>query len=416
MNLNGCYWMAQACGRVMQPGSSIINISSVLGLTTAGLPQAAYSASKAGLIGLTRDLAQQWTGRKGIRVNALAPGLLRLGDDRPVPRGLPREPGRPASPSAARATRASSPPPRCSWPRDAAGYITGQTLRGRRRDDDHLTASPSITIIGAGFGGLGTAIELQRAGYTDITILEKADDVGGVWRENTYPNAACDVPSSLYSWSFAPNPEWPHRYSRAGRDPRLHRAHRPRSRACSTSCAPGSRSPRRRTTSRPLLAPDHRRRRDDRHRRAGHRRRPALPARDPGPARARHLRGPGLPLRASGTTTSTCRASGSPCSAPARARSSSSPASSPTPRQVTVFQRSAPYVVPKPDREYTRTHNRLFRRFPPTQAFGRKLTWVLSEQLNRSLGRAEPRHAGDGGSAGGPSSARRFATRSCGRS
>jgi NAD(P)-dependent dehydrogenase (short-subunit alcohol dehydrogenase family) len=68
--------MAQACGRVMEPGSSIVNISSVLGLTTAGMPQAAYAASKAGLIGLTRDLAQQWTGRKGIRVNALAPGFF----------------------------------------------------------------------------------------------------------------------------------------------------------------------------------------------------------------------------------------------------------------------------------------------------------------------------------------------------
>ena len=76
VNLNGCYWMAQACGRVMEPGSSIVNISSVLGLTTGGLPQAAYSASKAALIGLTRDLAQQWTGRKGIRVNALAPGFF----------------------------------------------------------------------------------------------------------------------------------------------------------------------------------------------------------------------------------------------------------------------------------------------------------------------------------------------------
>jgi NAD(P)-dependent dehydrogenase (short-subunit alcohol dehydrogenase family) len=76
VNLNGCYWMAQECARVMRPGACIVNIASVLGLTTAGLPQAAYSASKAGLIGLTRDLAQQWTGRKGIRVNALAPGFF----------------------------------------------------------------------------------------------------------------------------------------------------------------------------------------------------------------------------------------------------------------------------------------------------------------------------------------------------
>jgi NAD(P)-dependent dehydrogenase (short-subunit alcohol dehydrogenase family) len=76
INLNGSYWMAQACGRVMEPGSSIVNIGSVLGSTTAGLPQAAYASSKAAIIGLTRDLAQQWTGRKGIRVNALAPGFF----------------------------------------------------------------------------------------------------------------------------------------------------------------------------------------------------------------------------------------------------------------------------------------------------------------------------------------------------
>ncbi|GGI07029.1 SDR family NAD(P)-dependent oxidoreductase [Egicoccus halophilus] len=76
INLHGSYWMAQACGRVMQPGASIINVGSVLGFTTAGLPQAAYASSKAAIIGLTRDLAAQWTGRKGIRVNAIAPGFF----------------------------------------------------------------------------------------------------------------------------------------------------------------------------------------------------------------------------------------------------------------------------------------------------------------------------------------------------
>ena len=77
INLNGSYFMAQACGRAMREhGGSIVNIGSVLGSTTAGLPQAAYASSKAAIIGLTRDLAQQWTGRKGIRVNALAPGFF----------------------------------------------------------------------------------------------------------------------------------------------------------------------------------------------------------------------------------------------------------------------------------------------------------------------------------------------------
>jgi NAD(P)-dependent dehydrogenase (short-subunit alcohol dehydrogenase family) len=76
VNLMGAFWMAQAVGRVMEAGSSIVNVSSVLALTTAGLPQAAYSASKSGLLGLTRDLAAQWSGRKGIRVNAVAPAFF----------------------------------------------------------------------------------------------------------------------------------------------------------------------------------------------------------------------------------------------------------------------------------------------------------------------------------------------------
>ncbi len=127
INLNGCYWMAQACGRVMEPGSSIINISSVLGLTTAGLPQAAYAASKAGLIGLTRDLAQQWTGRKGIRVNAIAPGFFESEMTEQYPEGYlesqrARIPvGRKGDPRELAATAVFLASP-------AAGYITGQTL------------------------------------------------------------------------------------------------------------------------------------------------------------------------------------------------------------------------------------------------------------------------------------------------
>ncbi|WP_104525932.1 SDR family NAD(P)-dependent oxidoreductase [Blastococcus atacamensis] len=127
VNLNGCYWMAQACGRVMKPGSSIVNISSVLGLTTAGLPQAAYAASKAGLIGLTRDLAQQWTGRKGIRVNALAPGFFasEMTDqypegylDQQMTRVLAGRAGDPRELAAALVFLVS----------DAGGYVTGTTI------------------------------------------------------------------------------------------------------------------------------------------------------------------------------------------------------------------------------------------------------------------------------------------------
>jgi NAD(P)-dependent dehydrogenase (short-subunit alcohol dehydrogenase family) len=76
VNLHGAYWVAQACARAMRPGSSIVNVASVLGLVKSALPQAAYASSKAGLIGLTRDLSAQWSGRRGIRVNALAPGFV----------------------------------------------------------------------------------------------------------------------------------------------------------------------------------------------------------------------------------------------------------------------------------------------------------------------------------------------------
>lgn len=69
-----------------------------------------------------------------------------------------------------------------------------------------------VAIVGAGFGGLGAAIRLKQAGIDDFVVLERAADVGGTWQVNTYPGAQCDIPSILYSFSFAPNPRWSRLY------------------------------------------------------------------------------------------------------------------------------------------------------------------------------------------------------------
>src|SRR4051794_29793371 len=70
-----------------------------------------------------------------------------------------------------------------------------------------------VAVAGAGFAGIGLAAKLLESGETDIAVLERGDDVGGTWRDNTYPGCACDVPSHLYSFSFAPNPDWSRTYS-----------------------------------------------------------------------------------------------------------------------------------------------------------------------------------------------------------
>lgn len=127
VNLMGSYWMAQACARAMAPGSAIINVASALALTTMGMPQAAYSASKAGILGLTRDLAQQWGRRQGIRVNAVAPGFFDTDMTAQLPDGyfnsIERRlllPGKGDPMNLATAVVFLASP--------AAAYITGQTI------------------------------------------------------------------------------------------------------------------------------------------------------------------------------------------------------------------------------------------------------------------------------------------------
>jgi cation diffusion facilitator CzcD-associated flavoprotein CzcO len=79
------------------------------------------------------------------------------------------------------------------------------TSDGRRR--------VRIAIVGAGFGGIGTAIRLKKRGYGDFLVFDRGDEVGGTWRDNSYPGCACDVPSQMYSLSFAANPDWTRSFS-----------------------------------------------------------------------------------------------------------------------------------------------------------------------------------------------------------
>ena len=69
-----------------------------------------------------------------------------------------------------------------------------------------------VAVLGAGFAGIGMAARLAGRGIRDFVVIERADDVGGVWRDNTYPGAACDIRSDVYSLSFAPNPDWSRSY------------------------------------------------------------------------------------------------------------------------------------------------------------------------------------------------------------
>src|SRR5947199_1277178 len=79
-----------------------------------------------------------------------------------------------------------------------------------------LPSHTRVAIVGAGFSGLCMAIRLRREGIEDFLVLERGDEVGGTWRDNTYPGCQCDIPSALYSYSFAPNPNWSRLYPLQG--------------------------------------------------------------------------------------------------------------------------------------------------------------------------------------------------------
>jgi cation diffusion facilitator CzcD-associated flavoprotein CzcO len=241
---------------------------------------------------------------------------------------------------------------------------------------------PRVVVIGAGFGGLGAAHALRAQGLTDVVILERADDVGGVWRDNTYPGAACDVPSPLYSWSWAVKADWSRRYGtqpeildylrkaaaddglldlvrtgvdvtaatfdEAGGRWRVEAADGSSYDADLVVAALGQ-------LSEPVV--------------------PALPGSFAGPAfhsaRWRHdVDLAGQRVAVVGTGASAVQLV---------------PGIVDRVGSMTVLQRSAPYVVPKPDQAYRDRHHRLFRRFPALVAAERRAWFWLTERLNAAL-------------------------------
>ena len=120
----------------------------------------------------------------------------------------------PESRVAAKKAASGKPPVKKAAAKKASAKKTAAKKAPRKAAAGKRAPKPvSVLIVGAGFAGLGMAIRLKKAGIKDFVILERGDRVGGTWRDNTYPGAACDIPSNLYSFSFAPNPNWSRSYS-----------------------------------------------------------------------------------------------------------------------------------------------------------------------------------------------------------
>lgn len=251
------------------------------------------------------------------------------------------------------------------------------------------TTRPRVLVIGAGFGGLAAAYELSRDGLAEVTVLEKAHDIGGVWRENTYPGAACDVPSNLYSYSFARKTDWGRRYAeqpdilgyihdtadRFGLRKLVRTGVEVTSAGFDESTATWTV-----TTSSgevfeaDVLVPA-----------VGQLSRPALPS----IPRLDTFAGPSFhsaqwrhDVDLAGKRVAVLGTGASAIQFVPRIRQ--------TAGHVTVFQRSAPYVVPKVDRAYTQKHHAAFAKVPGFAAAMRGAIWETTELLGLALTRVAP--------------------------
>jgi cation diffusion facilitator CzcD-associated flavoprotein CzcO/acetyl esterase/lipase len=267
------------------------------------------------------------------------------------------------------------------------GRALTDTFAGRPLAERGRT--PSILIVGAGFGGIGMGMTLKRAGIESFTILEKGEGVGGVWRDNTYPGATCDVPSHLYSFSFEPNPDWSARYSpqpeilgylercvaRYGLESHL----RLGTEVASARSDEGAGRWRVQTTSGEELEAD------VLVSACGQLSRPAIPAiegleRFRGPlfhsARWDHqVELTGKRVAVIGTGASTIQIV---------------PGIAERVAHLDVYQRSAPYVIPKMDRPYAPWERRLFRRVPLMRRLQRFRYWLIYELVIAAFNRFKP--------------------------
>ena len=233
-----------------------------------------------------------------------------------------------------------------------------------------------IAIIGSGFAGIGAAVRLKQAGIDDFVVLERADDVGGTWRDNTYPGCACDVPSHLYSFSFAPEPGVDAHVLAAARDLR------PTCGACADELRRDAAHPLRRARSSTprwdedaaaLAARDRRaatltaRVPDRRHRaRCASRRCPTCPASTTSRARSSTPRG--------GTTTHDLDGERVAVIGTGASAIQFVPQIQPEVRELHLFQRTPPWVMPRFDRDRSRRSSSvLYRRCrsPSARARGR---------------------------------------------